>query len=163
MKMKKAVYLFLALLLPVCVFLFLRAFGKNEFAVKPLYTEELPLASRGCNPVPRLPYTIPDNVVQDYTKDQDSLSVIFFGLLKDEAANQFHRVQEKLTGEGISVSAVEDTAAHMTLVRCVFFLEDPNNVVLFDRSGSIRGNYAAADRDEIDRLLTEITIIQKKY
>ena len=42
MKQKKTVFLFLALILPICIFLFLKFFGKNEFAVEPLYVDVYP-------------------------------------------------------------------------------------------------------------------------
>jgi hypothetical protein len=163
MQIKKALYLFLALLLPVCVFLFLRSFGKNEFAVKPLYVDELPPTLEGCNPNNKKPYVLPDSIVTKYSNAKDSLTVIFFGTLKGEAANQFRRVQEELAGQGVSTIAVPDTTNNSKTMRCTFFLQEPIDVVMFDRYGTIRGNYAGSDRDEIDRLLTEITIIQKRY
>ncbi|MEJ7646841.1 MAG: hypothetical protein WKF87_19750 [Chryseolinea sp.] len=163
MNVKKAVYLFLALLLPVFVFLFLRTFGKNEFAVKPLYSENFPSVSAGCTPVRKLPYILPDSIIKGYSKGSDSLSVVFFGAIKDEAANQFRRVQEELRNDGVAVFSVEDTVTNATIMRCFFFLKNPFDVVLFDTRGGIRGNYTSGNRDEIDRLLTEVTIIQKRY
>jgi hypothetical protein len=50
-----------------------------------------------------------------------------------------------------------------SLRRCIFFLDSARDVVMIDRKGAIRGQYTAADRDEMDRMLTEITIILKKY
>jgi len=163
MKIKKAIYLFLALLLPVCVFLFLRGFGKNEFFVKPLYVDDYPPTLEGCNPYGKKPYVLPDSILKKYSNNEDSLTVIFFGMLEGEAANQFRRVQEEMQDQGVSTVAIKDTVSNSPIMRCVFFLQHPVDVVLFDTRGTIRGNYAASDRDEIDRLLTEITIIQKQY
>ena len=163
MKIKKAIYLFLALLLPVCVFLFLRGFGKNEFIVKPLYVDEYPPQLEGCAPYKKKPYVLPDSIVRKYSNSEDSLTVIFFGMLKAEAANQFRRVEEQMRDQGVATVAIEDTLTNSKMMRCVFFLQQPIDVVLFDTNGTIRGNYAGSDREEIDRLLTEITIIQKQY
>ena len=163
MKIKKVVILSLALLLPVGVFLFLKGFGKNEFAVKPLYVNETPPTLEGCDSIAKFPYLLPDSILSQYATGDDSLTVIFFGMLKGEAANQFKRVQQQLGGQGVSIVALKDTVQYLPMMRCVFFLQEPIDVVLFDKGGTIRGNYAGSDRDEIDRLLTEVTIIQKKY
>ena len=45
---KKTLFLFLALVLPIGIFLFLKFFGRNEFSVEPLYTRVYPEVTEGC-------------------------------------------------------------------------------------------------------------------
>jgi hypothetical protein len=49
------------------------------------------------------------------------------------------------------------------LRRCVLLLKDPYNIVVVDDRKRIRGYYEGDSRDEIDRLLIELSIILKKY
>jgi hypothetical protein len=49
-----------------------------------------------------------------------------------------------------------------SLKDCVFLLHDPYDIVLFDKQGFIRGQYYSGDRDEIDRLILELSIILNK-
>jgi len=46
---------------------------------------------------------------------------------------------------------------------CIFLLKKPYDVVLIDRKGLIRGQFVSDNREEIDRLITEVDIILKKY
>ncbi len=46
---------------------------------------------------------------------------------------------------------------------CIFFLYNPFDLVLLDSKGMIRGQYESASREEMDRLLTELSIILKQY
>jgi hypothetical protein len=46
---------------------------------------------------------------------------------------------------------------------CIFLLKAPYDVVMIDRKGLIRGQFVSDNREEIDRLMTEIDIILKKY
>jgi hypothetical protein len=47
--------------------------------------------------------------------------------------------------------------------KCVFLLKEPFDLVMVDRAGVIRGQYTSNDREEVDRLIMEITIILKRY
>jgi len=161
MKKTKALFLFLALLLPVLVFLFLRFFGKNEFAVPPLYTETFPEVPQGCAPVKALPYHIADSVRRKLPFGDDSLALVTFGELSSEAINQLKRVGSKFPNDPVVMVQLADTKPDWK--QCVFFLKPPFDWVLVDRRGTIRGQYTSGDLDEADRLITEITIILKKY
>jgi hypothetical protein len=163
MKFKKGIYLFLALLFPIGIFLFLRLFGKNEFAVEALYQKDYPKVSPDCPKIVGLPYFVPDSVLAQLNKNSDSLTVIFFGALKGEQLNQFKRVSADTIVDDITVLNLQVSDRSKLWQRCVFFLQDPLDVVMVDAKGTVRGNYLAGDRDDIDRLLTEIDIILKKY
>lgn len=185
----KIIVLLLVFVLPIGIFVFLKLFGRNEFDVAPLYVNDPPPGASACGLTPELPYHVPDSIQQLYDLRSDSLTVIFFAPLSGEGRNQLDRVREQ-TGtdpvniiehgtDGLSVSSgdqrnpgVEPTASDEDIVRqqssaylkqCIFFLGSMENVVMLDRTGAIRGQYTADDREEIDRLLTEIAIILKKY
>lgn len=161
---RKALYLFLALILPGLVFVFLKYFGKNEFAVEPLFVHEVPAQVSGCGKV-TIPYLLPDSIVVPLFREADSLSLILFGALKgDVIESQWKRVQKEINGDPVQFLNYADTSAtEHTLRQCTFLLREPFDAVLVDRRGVIRGQYDFSDREEADRLITEVTIILKKY
>ncbi|HYG19437.1 MAG TPA: hypothetical protein VD816_10935, partial [Ohtaekwangia sp.] len=74
------------------------------------------------------------------------------------------RITDNFAADPVHITYFNTKApADSTIRSCIFFLKEPFDVVLVDRKGRIRGEYDADDRDEIDRLITEITIILKKY
>ena len=162
MNLKKAILLFLALLFPACIFLFLKFFGKNEFAVPPLYTDSVPEAAKACGVSVALPYHIPDHVKAPLFLSQDSLVLIHFGELNSGAENQLERVSNEY-GKDIKLQLMPASDSTMHLKHCVFFLKDRYDLVLVDHAGLIRGEYISDDREEVDRLLTELAILNKKY
>jgi hypothetical protein len=162
MQGKKILFLFLALLLPIGVFFFLKIFGKNEFAVKPLFQDELPEGFADCQAV-HLPYKIDDPILRTILSKHDSLGIVYFKgeNSKKESAGQLRRIQKEFKNDRIKlVVANHDSSLDQ---RCVFFLKKPYDLVLVDNKGIIRGQYASYDRDEMDRLITEVDIILKKY
>ena len=162
MNIKKATFLFLALLLPACVFMFLKFFGKNEFDVPPLYSESYPEDVSECGVSISVPYHIPDSVKSSLALANDGLTLIYFGELNEEAQKQFSRVKKE-AGSEIKIKSIPASDTNTRIMKCVFFLKKPYNMVLIDEKGVIRGQYVSDDRDEIDRLLTEVTILLKKY
>lgn len=163
MKGKQAIYLFLALLFPGCIFIFLKIFGKNEFAVQPLYQTEAPAVPNGCTPV-TTPYLIPDSVFRQILPGNDSLSVIVMDDLSAEGKTQWERVAESFPNDPIHYMQLKSNDVKAASWRsCIFFLKEPFNLVLVDNHRRIRGEYDINDREDVDRLLTEITIILRKY
>ena len=59
---KKIIVLFLALLLPVAIFIFLKSFGKNEFEVKPMFQDAVNQPT-DCS---SFKYQTPYQVAEDY-------------------------------------------------------------------------------------------------
>ncbi|WP_276370364.1 hypothetical protein [Chryseolinea sp. H1M3-3] len=162
MKVKKIVLLFLALLFPACVFVFLKFFGKNEFNVPPLYTDVYPEGVSECGVNITLPYHIPDSVMSSLQLSADSLTLIHFGELNTESRNQLSRVKKE-HGMEVKTNILDDQRNAAVLKKCVFFLKEPFDLVLIDDEGVIRGQYVSGDRDEIDRLLMELSILFKKF
>ena len=161
---KKALFLFLAFMLPVCVFLFLKIFGKNEFAVQPMFQKELPENISGCDDV-HLPYKVDKKIVDEILSGKDSLVLIYFERENPskESLNQMRRAEKLMKDYPMQIAAVETSSPLANNKRCVFLVKDPYDLVLLDHNGLIRGQYVSDDLDEMDRLLTEVDIILKKY
>ena len=163
MKSTKALFLFLALILPVCIFLFLKFFGRNEFDVQPLFSDSPPPAGTNC-PAVALPYVVHDSIRSQLLGSNDSLVMIVFNNEADiNSSNQIKRVAEEVSNLPLTLLTFSGSERHLFWKNCVFFLKDPNDVVVVDRRGRIRGQYTSTDREDADRLLTEVTIILKRY
>jgi hypothetical protein len=161
---KKTVFLFLALLLPVGVFLFLKFFGKNRFDVPVLFESELPAATHACGVHYTLPYRVPDSVAAPLFQANDpGLILLSFSPEREYQA----RLTSEMAAGDLKIIQATDTvfrAMDFNFVRnCIFLLDAPFDLVLLDRQRRIRGQYTAADRDEVDRLIVELKIILEKY
>ena len=174
--MRKGLLLFLALLLPVIIFLFLHFFGKNEFEVPVLYQtqDELP---GNCEMEYSLPYTVKSEKV-----DVADGAVILFsaGLTNemfDNALFQLSRLQDEFGEDSPQIIVMKKNGNELPSVdgemviggvdydleqQCVF-LANANRIVLVDTEGHIRGLYPDASLKEIDRLILELKIIFKQY
>ncbi len=174
--MRKGLLLFLALLLPVIIFLFLHFFGKNEFEVPVLYQtqDELP---GNCEMEYSLPYTVKSEKV-----DVADGAVILFsaGLTNEMFDNtlfQLSRLQDEFGEDSPQIIVMKKNGDELPSVdgemligsvdydfeqQCVF-LANANRIVLVDTEGHIRGLYPDASLKEIDRLILELKIIFKQY
>src|SRR5690606_16129251 len=77
--MKKALFMFLALLLPVLIFVFLRSFGKNEFDVPPLFADSVNVPVNCSSYNYTKPYTVADSILRTMQWNAtDSLTIIVF-------------------------------------------------------------------------------------
>lgn len=172
--------LFIALVLPGCIFVFLKIFGENEFAVQPLFEDNIPGLGDHCGIQYSIPYFIPDSIRQTLRMNESSNLYLFS--FDPQEGDQMKRITEAsnddplriiyLVPDGYAIGPrssphaqdlITDSSRLTYLRKCIFFLKEPFNLVLVDKNGAIRGQYTSDDREEIDRLLTEITIILKKY
>jgi hypothetical protein len=155
---KKSLLLFIGLVLPILVFLFLKMFGKNQFDVP--YPELL--KSDDCRLTYSDPYVVPDSVIDDLTNRSFELLLVNFGV----SSKKLERIVSKYAVSGVSVDQGSDSSLSQNLAfmkRCIFRLSEPNTLVLLDSRRHIRGIYDGTDRDELDRLEAEIIILLKKY
>ena len=159
----KSVILFLSLILPVLIFLFLRQFGKNEFAVEPLYATTLPDVGEDCSTTVVLPYHVPDTIRTQLGIQKNGLVVLVFGELEKDAQHELARLEGKFTKDEVTVLPIAVSGKEQFWKDCVFFMKKPTDIALVDYAGTIRGQYESREREEIDRLITEATIILKKY
>jgi len=149
---KKWIILFLALALPVFIFLFLKKFGSNQFA---------------------LPYFHQDS--QSWPADCSMEGIAFpfkirQGLLPDVPGRASLIILKTPEAEAVQRIPVEiDTAALLVLLQpeienpCLLGVSTATAAVLVDSNGNLRGIFEKLDRDETDRLIMESKILLKDY
>lgn len=162
--MKKRAYLFLALLLPGLVFVFLKYFGSNRFDI-PVYYAESVKPPEGCSALIKAPYVLPDSVWK-YFPERKVANVMVIAVSEEDVKE----VTDGLTGEfgdKITARAMEQLSltdsTRSRWVTCVFLAEGPKTTVLFDNQGRIRGYYDIRSLDEVDRLRVELKILLEQY
>lgn len=186
---KKALFLFLALLLPVIVFVFLKLFGKNEFTVEPLFQEEIEIPVTCDSFSYNIPYTIPDSILValDWNKTDSATLIIFDDLNQENRVRthaQIERITKEFESEKLTVLCVVDSGestwlnnirehikiveqSHeklMTTMNCVFLLDGLHNAVIIDSKKRIMGQYDLNDLEDADRLYVhELNILFKRY
>ena len=188
---KKVLILFLALLLPVAVFVFLKSFGKNEFAVEPLFQSEVesPLACKSFTY--NAPYTISDSVLAELGwKSADSIMlVVFDDKIKANQHIKFaqiERIQKEFVSENLSILYVVENEngefewlgsvptpvkvnelphnSFATIRNCIFLLKESDNAVIIDSKKRIRGQYNLNSLEDADRLFVhELNILFNRY
>jgi hypothetical protein len=181
MKKIKAVVLILALALPVSIFLFLKYFGKNEFVVEPFFTDEMPEGrAHECGFAYAVPYQIPDSLLHQLGWNQQGALTLFSFDGGASHASAYNRIKANFEEQDVKIMNLVTKGEEMAPVRgiwtlaldkgltdrfkrCFFFLDEPNDLLLVDTQGRIRGYYQLSSREEIDRLLMEISIILKRY
>lgn len=161
---KKLLFLILALILPVVIFVFLKIFGRNEFNVPAMHQEGEIEAPENCHYIYATPYQIPDSISQSLKLNSgDSFYVIYFD---PSAAGSMNRVTVELKDpiiKIISPADIRQTSIDVKLLKeCFLLMKPPYSVVLIHRN-KIRGYYDGADLDEMDRLIVELKIILKQY
>ncbi len=162
---RKSLFLLIALLLPVLVFIFLKFFGKNEFAVVPLFQTSESEVPAGCDSV-TIPYFLSDSSYLNFNQghESDSLLIIFYEAMSEELAKsdmQLSRLTEYLqVDEAVGFKRITETSKS---IECALLLKPSLDMALLDSKKRIRGQYNSNDRDEVDRLMTELDIILKRY
>jgi hypothetical protein len=162
MKAKKSLFLFLALILPICIFIFLKFFGRNEFDVPLLHQKAIENKPTSCYLNYTLPYVLSDSIITLLNPmHRKGLLVVNF-----DSASTLNRILEQFP-ENINVvqsHQLKLSDEKLNFVKqCILLTPPPNTVVLIDEQKRIRGYYPADDREEIDRLIVEMKIILKQY
>lgn len=161
-KLKKALLLSLALLLPLLIFGFLKFFGKNEFSVEALYQEGSLNPPSGCAAAYSIPYAIPDSVMELF-RDTEKTVLYVVGFNGESAG--LRRVERLFSDDPVKTvvaSSLNLPREQLPFVRdCIVLLPPVDGIALIDDNGRIRGYYRET-REEIDRLIVEISIILKK-
>lgn len=162
MQGKKAIFLGLALLLPVGIFIFLKMFGKNEFDVPALYQQEAPPPSANCVMEYKSPYIIPDSIM---LKVRAAGQADFF-LVVFSSDDLSSRIKQEINPAEITFVKASDLVAEVnipTVKECAFILRSNADLALIDKDGKMRGVYTSTNRDDVDRLILETEILLKKY
>jgi hypothetical protein len=164
MKGKKFLFLFLALLFPVVIFLFLKIFGKNEFEVAILHQDGPINSPSSCGAVYQTPYSVADSLMKSIRGNGgDMLYVVYFDSTLQTALN---RIAYEFQRDPVRPVRLVDEAGGLDLDywrRCIFLMEGTASIVLLDSNGRIRGYYDGEKREEIDRLMVEAEIILGRY
>jgi hypothetical protein len=157
---KKIPYLFIALLLPGLIFLFLKFFGKNEFDIAVYYQKGISsdTLSGKCNIHVQGQYHVPDSVFEKWGKLESILLVSYSNEKETEWISELSK-----NGKLVYHRQVCGDCSRDNLKDCVLFLKEPYNSVLIDSQKRIRGYYKLGDIDEMDRLQVEIKILLKMY
>jgi hypothetical protein len=156
---KKILYLFLALALPVLVFLFLKYFGKNEFDIPVYYTEGIGDSAVICKIKSKGQYYVSDSVLNKWNWKKGT--AILVSAVPEKETNELNEFVKEAQFDGLQLLSLSDNEKN--LKDCVLFLREPWNAVLIDAQKRIRGYYKIGYRDEMDRLEVELKILLKKY
>ena len=167
---KKAVYLFIALLLPSSVFVFLKLTGKNQFDIPIYYEHGKDSLNSICGSDYSKPYFIADSVLARLAWVEKECSVVTLGQVNARelkrlneifAPNDYsiYAINEPLSGKGTNLSP----ASFDRWRKCVFVAKEKVTIVLVDKQKRIRGYYTVGSREEMDRLIVEMKILLKKY
>lgn len=185
-KLFKFIILFLALLLPVCIFVFLKLFGKNEFDIPIYYQSQTAIDSTACEGI-KAPYRIKPVTLKDTGQKAITInfgaaaSVVFTttdSLLSKNILRQLNRVQDRLLKGTAELMIIRPTDNIEPLEgwkqfvmgkdefkqwqQCGLLSSDHNKFVLIDENQNIRGYYSSDDIEEVDRLIVEVKILNSK-
>jgi hypothetical protein len=149
----KKIILFVALPLPVLVFIFLKLFGKNEFEVPVYWSEGVNVA--GC--ISRsAPYILPDSALNAWGWKGDKATLIVL--------NEGGGVKQNLARVGDLFDEGDYATIKVSHVpTCLLLAGDSSKVVVIDDQKRIRGYYTPTTQKETDRLAVELRILLKQY
>jgi hypothetical protein len=99
-----------------------------------------------------------------YPLATDSLLLLYYEDPGAESIKQWKRIVKSFQAFPVKLdTANRSKAVDLYRKKCIFLMNDTNDLLLLDRKGIIRGHYLSSDREEVDRLITEVTILLKKY
>ena len=179
----KFTILFLALLLPVCIFLFLRNFGNNQFDIPIYYQSQIELDSVACDNE-KAPYHLEIPVFRDadttfkFHVKANIIIVLGDSIVSKDLLLQLKRINNRLPSgnagfiilgetnlgkmiEGWQFYELEKNRL-MEWKKCALFSLKSHEFVLVDGDRNIRGYYDCRDIDEVDRLIVEVKILNTK-
>jgi hypothetical protein len=156
MKNKKSIFLGLALILPVAIFIFLKLFGKNKFDIPVYYKNGVDSV---CVTNKSRPFEV-DNIVIKSIDWKNQPTLLTYTPSEKELENFKHVWQEIKTSEVTSVYLAADSTQWRD---CLLLMRDPWKTVLVDTDRHIRGYYNLSSREETDRLIVELQILLEQY
>lgn len=162
--MRKLLYLFLALLLPGLVFVFLKYAGSNRFDIPIFHTDSATIPVE-CGWQINAPYTLPDSVWK-FIPGKRPANVVIFPTPDVDPTMVAHDLADEIGDQVTVVDAGAigvDSVSRQRWQSCIFLLQEPRQTVLFDEKGRIRGYYDLRSRDEMDRLRVELKILLEQY
>jgi hypothetical protein len=158
----KWVYLFLGLLFPLLISLFLRYFGRNEFNIPVYHESGVDSVNAECPFVYSKPYKLPDSVFSTFNNEKYVAMLITLDS-GNEARKNFERLKTEVGTSEYNLVVLKPGDLNDQLISCVLLLKNPWTTVLIDEQKRIRGYYAPNTLEEGDRLIVEMTILLKQY
>ena len=167
---KKSVYLIIALVLPVSIFVFLKLTGKNQFDIPIYYANGIDSLTTICKNDYAKPYHIADSILARLKWQPKECSIFILGnsnqielkRLNDVFSNEsygFYSIGFEPEIDEIVLNAIDFDKWR----NCIFVINEKMNVVLMDKEKRIRGYYSIGSREEMDRLIVEMKILLKQY
>ena len=183
--MLKPIILFAALILPGCIFFFLKVFGDNQFDIPTYYQEQYEFETLSCEQL-SAPYAVNNRAFEQLTQESKNrlnsgtISIIAVALNNDDTKNYtkyIAQLKDRLEDDVQMVllmnSTINDNAhtpnADVVLgakeqqmndiIKCTLLITDNDNKwVLLDKENRIRGYYKNTQK-EIDRLAGEVKVL----
>ena len=168
--MKKLLFLVLALLMPVVIYLFLQSFGDNQYMLPIMHSEAVP-SFENCETA-SAPYKLPAMFYEGVQHKAIIVDVRLGDLDRRFINNELARVRQyfgesvftyKLFGQDIEAGVPDQYSTKTDLQRlakCTLLSESNNSfITLVDNQGRIRGYYDSSKKQEFDRMITEIEIL----
>ena len=150
---KKPLFLFLALVLPVLIYFFLKLFGSNRFDLPVMHRSDTEWPA-SCQRPDGFPFHVADSVL---SRSDKPVLVIF------RIPNQETSLRLPLEIDSAKVIFRWEDPAVVGAYPCAFGAPPDAGAVLIDRENRVRGIYKALTRDEADRLIMETKIITEDY
>jgi hypothetical protein len=167
---KKSIFLFIAFLLPISVFVFLKLAGKNNFDIPVYYENGIDSLNAICGKDYSKPYAIDDSVLTKLKWVEKESSVLILG---SASALEMKRLNDTFLENEYSIYSINNSNYKNQVEvsdnvfsqwkNCVFVAKEKINTVLIDKQKRIRGYYSIGSREEMDRLIVEMKILLKKY
>lgn len=167
---RKSIYLIIALVLPVAIFVFLKLTGKNQFDIPIYYESGIDSLSSVCGHDYSRPYTLPDSILNKVGWKEKGCSIFLLGKSNElelkrltdvfsleDFSCYFINNETKKSGIQLSLSDFRNWK------NCFFVAKEKSNLVLMDKQKRIRGYYSIGSREEMDRLIVEMKILLKQY
>lgn len=168
----KHIILFILLLMPVFIYVFLKMFGKNTYEI-PIYFSE-GVNSDYCGLLTTVPYTLDvDRITLFYAHSakNEHIQTILREMVRIKSKTDIQIIgledlnEEKIPdATGVSyVGMLPNELVDFLSCKILVYSESSdvyNYLVLVDINGAIRGYYNAGDFAEYDRLFAEIDILQ---
>ncbi|MDH5474230.1 MAG: hypothetical protein OEX22_00915 [Cyclobacteriaceae bacterium] len=182
-KIYKSIILFLAILLPVCIFTFLKIFGNNQFNIPLYYQTQEELINAPCEEV-TAPYLFDFNAIDNSNRIDSSKLILddlitiiaYIPVIDDNYMLHMLSVNERIGNvfqmvvftntfknnlsnyENFNFLKLNDNIK--AFWNCSLLSNEYDNWVLLDSENRIRGYYEISDK-EIDRLIVEIKILSE--
>lgn len=170
--MKKIFFLALALLAPVVIYLFLQSFGNNQYELPILYQEEAE-ELEGCNEI-SIPYRLSEDIYSGVEYKAILIDIRFGDTDRKFINNELARVnqyfgkpvyQYRLMGGSIEAGVPDlhnDRESLLDYARCVLRYDSNKSfITLVDKQGRIRSYFDSSKKQDFDRMITEIEILNK--